>query len=73
MAYITCNEGPGTLLATLKEKMVLKQGYHLESGAFFDRKGNILVPLGHQNDVVPSFGKWHQNSAPKGTVLWTIF
>ena len=41
---------------TLKEKRVLKQcpwGTVLKNGAFFDKQGTILVPLGHQNEVVP--------------------
>ena len=40
----------------LKEKRVLKQypwDTTLENGAFSDKKGTILVPLGQQNDVVP--------------------
>ncbi len=43
-------------LHTLKEKRALKQcplGTILKNGAFFGKKGTILVPLGHQNGVVP--------------------
>ena len=30
-----------------------KKGTVLENGAFFDKKGTILVPMGHQIKVVP--------------------
>ena len=41
---------------SLKEKKVLKRcpwGTILKNGAFFSKKGTILVPLRYQNEVVP--------------------
>ena len=53
---------------TLKEKRVLKQcpwGTILKNSAFFDKNGTILVPLWHQNEVVP-FWKVAPKWCPKG-------
>ena len=66
---------------SLKEKKGTKTvplGHHFfENSAFSDKRSTILVPMGHQIKVVPPaiqcpFGEWHQNGAPKGTVLRTI-
>ena len=68
---------------TLKEKRVLNQcpwGTVLENSPFFDKKGTILVLHGHQHGHHPRSTtlsikvghEWHQNGAPKGTILRTI-
>ncbi len=41
------------------------------NGALFSKKGTKTVPLDRQNRC--PFAKGHQNSAPKGTVLWTVY